>query len=256
MPKIMVFASHPDDETIGCGGLILKNSNQVIVVFLTNGTSQKGIRRINKQESTNRESEAVQALKLAGVQRKNMIFLDNDCYFGLDKEKLNKTRGIITKILKKYRPDQIYVTAYEGGHFDHDITNFLINQSAKTLNYKPRIYEYPLYNNNPSSVLRKAIRKLSLYMKMPRTEPTFIKIKGVETYRLPMNSEELRKKRTMLEAYRSQNKKNILVKLYLYNDKFRPCPNYDYNKRPHKILPLNYEITTKIKFSDFLRAIR
>ena len=39
--KLIVFASHPDDETIGCGGTI-KNSqkaDEVIVVFATTGNT-------------------------------------------------------------------------------------------------------------------------------------------------------------------------------------------------------------------------
>ena len=52
MKKVMVIAVHPDDETLGCGGSILKHishGDQVSVVFVTNGNSiqEKTIQRIS-----------------------------------------------------------------------------------------------------------------------------------------------------------------------------------------------------------------
>ena len=47
----MVIAVHPDDETLGCGGTILKhlsNGDSVSVVFVTNGNlaQQKLIKKL------------------------------------------------------------------------------------------------------------------------------------------------------------------------------------------------------------------
>ncbi|MBI2252330.1 MAG: PIG-L family deacetylase [Armatimonadetes bacterium] len=38
--NILIFSPHPDDETLGCGGLIInkiKNAREVLVIFITNG---------------------------------------------------------------------------------------------------------------------------------------------------------------------------------------------------------------------------
>ena len=39
--NILIIAAHPDDETLGCGGLIYQNSrkNNIKVIFLGEGTS-------------------------------------------------------------------------------------------------------------------------------------------------------------------------------------------------------------------------
>ena len=60
--KLIVFASHPDDETIGCGGTIKKlsqNGCEVIVVFATSGNTgidqkrnyEKNIESLRLQEA-------------------------------------------------------------------------------------------------------------------------------------------------------------------------------------------------------------
>ena len=59
MKKVMVIAVHPDDETLGCGGSILKHisqGDQVSVVFVTNGNTiqEKTIQRISEAYSLNK----------------------------------------------------------------------------------------------------------------------------------------------------------------------------------------------------------
>ncbi|MGE5398546.1 MAG: PIG-L deacetylase family protein, partial [Chitinophagales bacterium] len=42
MKRIMVFAPHPDDDILGCGGSIAKHTSlnhEVITVFMTSGES-------------------------------------------------------------------------------------------------------------------------------------------------------------------------------------------------------------------------
>ena len=56
MKKVMVIAVHPDDETLGCGGTILKHislGDTVSVVFITNGNKiqEKIIERVSEAYS-------------------------------------------------------------------------------------------------------------------------------------------------------------------------------------------------------------
>lgn len=87
--RVIVFAPHTDDETLGAGGLIkraVEAGAQVLVVLMTNGdgftyaardefktlrvTPQKYI-----QFAYIRQKESLAALKLLGLKRENVIFL-------------------------------------------------------------------------------------------------------------------------------------------------------------------------------------
>lgn len=65
--KILIIAPHPDDESIGCGGLLLNNSVNCFVLCLTKGG--KGIPGLNSAETKIiRENEFRNAMKYAGVK--------------------------------------------------------------------------------------------------------------------------------------------------------------------------------------------
>ena len=71
--KILVFAAHQDDETIGCGGTIRKwssNGSIVDVIFMTDGSTgvdQSG--RVDNDIASTRKKEAEQAAEILGVSK-------------------------------------------------------------------------------------------------------------------------------------------------------------------------------------------
>ncbi len=87
--RLMVFAPHPDDETLAAAGLIqrvLANKGQVRVVFVTNGDGYvDGVRKEVHRTRTSktdfieygehRHNEALQALRALGLQPSDGIFL-------------------------------------------------------------------------------------------------------------------------------------------------------------------------------------
>ena len=55
--KILVIASHPDDEVLGCGGTLIKYSKmgyEIRIVFMTNGVSSRS--KIKNNEILKRKS--------------------------------------------------------------------------------------------------------------------------------------------------------------------------------------------------------
>ncbi len=70
--KVIVFAPHPDDETIGCGGAIAahcKHGDQVKIIILTNGDKAGAHNRHSKEEYIEvRKTEAKQAGIVLGVK--------------------------------------------------------------------------------------------------------------------------------------------------------------------------------------------
>ena len=68
-----MFAAHPDDETIGCGGLIKKlteTGSDVVVVFATSGNT--GIdqnKKFNEKITLKRIKEAKRVAKILGIKK-------------------------------------------------------------------------------------------------------------------------------------------------------------------------------------------
>jgi LmbE family N-acetylglucosaminyl deacetylase len=242
---IIVFAPHQDDETIGTGGKILRAVSEKVKVKIVYLTTQEKYR----------QEEAEKAMEYAGLNKEDLIFLG---YKNLDDKKiLDDALKKIIKILKEKKPTEVYVSAYEGGHMDHDLANYLVNKAVKQTNLPITIWEYPLYNNYPGYFPIKFLRRYTtklLPFRLGIFPPLFIPNRN-KKYVLRMKKHDIRTKKAMLRIYRSQNKNDYLVKNFLYKDRFRTCPNYDYNKAPHSTLPLNYSLTRGQSFREFKEAI-
>lgn len=72
--KVIFFSVHPDDETLGCGGTILKHKakgDDIYWIVLTNVTEKEGW---NAKRVKTRNSEIKKILSIYGF--KNLIILD------------------------------------------------------------------------------------------------------------------------------------------------------------------------------------
>ena len=85
--KVIIVASHPDDEVLGCGGTIAslcRKGISVRVVFLAEGVSSRyNLENINseklKKEIKLRNDNSVKALKSLGVKKENIFFENFPC---------------------------------------------------------------------------------------------------------------------------------------------------------------------------------
>ena len=131
--SVLVLAPHPDDEVIGCGGVLRRHvlaGAHVTVVFLTDGRrGDRGLEeapglddeeldraRTALAERRKRESEA--AADILGVQE--LLFLD-----GPDGE-LDDTPALTDRlrgVLRRTVPSLIYVPSMLDLHADHWATN-------------------------------------------------------------------------------------------------------------------------------------
>ncbi|MBF0541510.1 MAG: PIG-L family deacetylase [Nitrospirae bacterium] len=69
--KVLVLCAHPDDEVLGCGGLIAKlteNGDDVYVIFTTDGVRHPPV-------CTDSCPDAYEALNVLGVNSTNIFFL-------------------------------------------------------------------------------------------------------------------------------------------------------------------------------------
>ncbi|NLW92527.1 MAG: PIG-L family deacetylase [Syntrophomonadaceae bacterium] len=128
MRKIMVFAPHPDDDVIGCGGSIAKHTSQgheVITVFMTSGEAGSLCCSCSELAAL-RENEARQASEVLGV--KATIFLGNPDGF-LEYGRDNLMRIMI--LLRSEKPDMVYLPHALDGNEDHRVTHKLVLDACR-----------------------------------------------------------------------------------------------------------------------------
>lgn len=112
--SVLVVAAHPDDEAIGCFGTLLKHkklSDKINIIFLTDGVSARGS---NIKEKIKRKKNCFKALKILGLNQKNIFFLDYPDNM-MDTVPLLNVVKEIEKIKKKIKPNIVYT------HFSNDI---------------------------------------------------------------------------------------------------------------------------------------
>ena len=147
--RIIVFAPHPDDETLGCGGTIAKKiaeEYEVLIVIMTDGRFllQNGSKTDSyltpEQVKEIRHFEVLKATKILGVPEKNVIFLD--FVDGTLKENEKTAVEKVISIVKKFPPSEVYFPYEKDDHTDHKATNHIVRVSLEKLNLKPKMYKY------------------------------------------------------------------------------------------------------------------
>ena len=122
--KVLVFAPHPDDEVLGCGGTIRKHvisGDEVFVCVVTSGKPpvfDNSVAIKNGWPHT-LYLESMQAKKILGVN--DYFFLELPCVL-LEREPRNEVNSKILNIIERIEPDVIYMPHFGDMQKDHLIT--------------------------------------------------------------------------------------------------------------------------------------
>lgn len=149
--KIIVFAPHPDDETLGCGGTIAKKiaeGYEVLIVVMTDGRflllKGYGIDCDPTPEEVKeiRKGEVLRATKILGVPEDHVVFLGFvDGSLG---ENEGKAFERVVDILRSYNPCEVYFPYEKDSHVDHVVTNRVVKRAVERLGLKPKMYKYTI----------------------------------------------------------------------------------------------------------------
>ncbi|MBX6314528.1 MAG: PIG-L family deacetylase [Isosphaeraceae bacterium] len=115
--RVLVIAPHPDDESIGCGGIIglhRRLGDRVRAVFLTSGERGLSALPVAVAQST-REAEARAAAEVLGIEHLDFLRLPD---LGL-LETICPGGQQLGAILAAWMPDVIYLPHAEESHPDH-----------------------------------------------------------------------------------------------------------------------------------------
>ncbi len=142
----MIFAPHQDDETLGCGGTILRKralDADVDVVFMTDGRTSHGHLMTPALLAALREDEASAACDKLGVAPDRVTFLrypDNVLM-----EMRDVAASAVLRLLRERQPREIYIPYARDPQPDHIATNSLVRTVLRASGIRATILEYPIW---------------------------------------------------------------------------------------------------------------
>lgn len=215
---LTVIAPHPDDETLGCGGLIAlarSEGRPVRVVILSDGTaSHPGSREYPPDRlRIVRQQESAAALEMLGVARQDIHFLNiTDGAIPAAGGELTAVAREVLSIVRSVEggPGTIAVTWRDDQHADHKAAYAVAHQVHLWLP-AVRLIEYPIWG---------------------RYAPNDVEATGdLSGYRLDIAGEVERKGRAIL-LYRSQ-----VSDMIADDPKAKPLPErfLEHFRRPYEV---------------------
>ena len=146
---IIVFAPHPDDETIGCGGTIatkIAAGYEVVIVVLTNGENLFSVvLDIHSNPSPSeigelRVNETIRATELLGVPRENIQFWEYEDG-SLERDTKEVTEKVLHLVHEKL-PAEVYCHSKYEAHKDHRATHEIVSRACEVFDGSIKKYQY------------------------------------------------------------------------------------------------------------------
>ncbi len=216
--RILILAAHPDDEVVACAASIGRARAQgatLTILYLTNGCLARETmwfwqRKQYDQFIVTRRAEAEKAALALGVQPVGWGTRPARALW----QELQRVYEEVLSAIEHYRPDQVWVPAYEGGNPDHDA----LNAVGFKLRGRVSVLEFAEYN---------------FFGGKKRTQNF---ISSDETVRLiSLTPEEQTAKREALKIYASE--KGNLSSIGTEQESYRPLALYNYEQPPHQGKP-------------------
>ncbi len=170
--KYLIIAPHPDDESIGCGGIMSLYPEKFDVICLTHGVPDD----IRSLEMKN-------AMEFAGVNYKMLDLKDKKIIEGWDKFQ--------TIDISNY--DYIFIPYIFDQHKDHKAVSILLERLLKTAKHKRNVkiayYEVwstinmPQYYVDISSVVESKKKMINFHKSQVASKEYADKIIGLNSYR-------------------------------------------------------------------------
>lgn len=145
---VVILAPHPDDETLGCGGLIarrLHEGRRVVVVVLTDGrallkrfgvTSQPSPAEVSQL----RKDETIRAVEILGGRAGDVRFLDFENERLVDQKAAALAQ--ITALLNELAPGEVYFPSPFEGHAEHVMTHEIARAACAATRACPATFEF------------------------------------------------------------------------------------------------------------------
>jgi len=214
MARILLLIPHPDDEVVGAAATITRRraaGDEFFSLYLTDGipSAEQLWRRDRPRRAARverRRHEARAAAAILGIKPVAFLGFPSRAL----KSHLNEATVAIQKACAESSVDALWVPAWEGGHQDHDVANFLASRRADG---RP-VIEFAEYNRNGGAVRWNR----------------FAEVNGTEA-ELRLTPDEIAAKQRLIAIYGSESANLAGVRFEVESQ--RPLPAYDYAKPPH-----------------------
>lgn len=155
--KVLVFAPHPDDEVLGCGGtlaLLRQKECAVKVVFVTDGA---GAGSLDADAPIIRRKEAAESLAVLGIN--DMEFLDEP-----DGGFRNSSRfeSKIDSLLNQFNPDWLFLPSVLDYHRDHVAIGHAVLTCWQRWKAPSRAFIYEIWSPLPATRVVDITRVINL----------------------------------------------------------------------------------------------
>ena len=146
MASALIIAPHPDDETLGCGGIACKkiaSGAATRFVFVTDGAASHPGRLAPQILRAKREAEAREAVARLGATAEHITFLRYP-----DGEAASHVEAIaadIARLLEKYEPESVFVPHAQDFTADHAAVNAASRKALAADGRPTSVYEYPVW---------------------------------------------------------------------------------------------------------------
>jgi LmbE family N-acetylglucosaminyl deacetylase len=204
--KVLVLVAHPDDETIGCSGLLQRASSALVVFAVDGAPPHYGFEKKYgslQQYSDIRFLEAALALKTLPNCSFRRLARQNGTYF-VDQhlfEQMPEALASLNQFVCRFSPDLIVTHAFEGGHIDHDACHFLVAHIARA--HGLMVMEFPSYWKAEDG------RDIFQQFRNSRNDDVILRL----------SEHEIEVKRQMLASYRTQQA--LTPVFHLHTERFR-----------------------------------
>jgi LmbE family N-acetylglucosaminyl deacetylase len=138
---ILVLAAHPDDETLGAGGLIASARATGVPVTLIVATDGSGAGSVDDQESLARvrAEEAISAGQALGLEDIRFLGIED----GLVRENRESVASAVADVAAEF-PNALVVAPWRGdGHRDHRVLGEIA--SAVCAEGRRHLWAYPIW---------------------------------------------------------------------------------------------------------------
>lgn len=138
--KVLVIAPHPDDEVLGCGGIIAryaKEGHEVYVGVITKACEPLFSEELDRQN----KEDCLRAHKLLGVR--DTVFLDFPAAM-LESVPRHEFNAGIGKMINDISPEEVYIPHRGDMHLDHKmaVDACMVAMRPRFNNPVKRIYAY------------------------------------------------------------------------------------------------------------------